>query len=117
MFIENNVQIKEGTNIKRFSSIGPNVVIGKNCLISSNVHISNSIIGDNTIIKAGTVIGGDGFGYAPIDGKFIKVPQIGIVKIGNDVEIGSNCTIDKGSLKYTEIKNGVKIDNLSAYST
>ena len=67
------------------------------------------MIGDNTIVHSGTVIGGDGFGYAPFAGKFIKVPQIGIVKIGDNVEIGSNCTIDKGSLKLTEIKNGVKI--------
>ena len=111
-FIENNVQVKEGTIIKSFSTIGPNVIIGKNCFISNNVHISNTMIGDNTIVHSGTVIGGDGFGYAPIAEKFIKIPQIGIVKIGDNVEIGSNCTIDKGSLKLTEIKNGVKIDNL-----
>ena len=110
--IENNVHIKEGTIIKSFSSIGPNVIIGKNCYISNNVHISNSIIGDHCIIQAGTIIGGDGFGYAPTEDNFIKIPQIGIVKIGNNVEIGSNCTIDKGSLKFTEIKSGVKIDNL-----
>ena len=93
------MQIKEGTEIKDFSTLGPNVIIGKNCSLASNVHISNTIIGDNTIINSGTVIGGDGFGFAPINGKFIKVPQIGIVKIGNNVEIGANCTIDKGSLK------------------
>ncbi len=110
--IENNVHIKEGTTIKNFSSIGPNVIIGKNCYISNNVSISNTVIGDNSIINAGTIVGSDGFGYAPIKDKFIKIPQIGIVKIGDHVEIGSNCTIDKGSLKYTEIKNGVKIDNL-----
>ena len=110
--IETNVQIKSGTIIKSFSNIGPNVIIGKNCLIENNVNISNSIIGDNTVVQSGTVIGGDGFGFAPLNGEFIKIPQIGIVKIGNNVEIGSNCTIDKGSLNHTEIKNGVKIDNL-----
>ncbi len=109
--IESNVQIKSGTIVKSFSNIGPNVIIGKNCLIGNNVNISNSIIGDNTVIQSGTVIGEDGFGFAPLDGEFIKIPQIGIVKIGNNVEIGSNCTIDKGSLNHTEIKNGVKIDN------
>ena len=112
VLIENNVHIKEGTTIKSFSTIGPNVIIGKHCYISNNVSISNAVIGDNSIINAGTIVGGDGFGYAPIKEKFIKIPQIGIVKIGDHVEIGSNCTIDKGSLKYTEIKNGVKIDNL-----
>ena len=111
-YIEKNVHIKEGTEIKHFSTIGPNVIIGKNCFIGSNVNISNTIIGDCTIINSGTVIGCDGFGFAPIDGKFIKVPQIGIVIIGKDVEVGSNCTIDKGSINHTEIKNGVKIDNL-----
>tara|TARA_Y100001970_G_scaffold293337_1_gene439508 strand:- start:3051 stop:4058 length:1008 start_codon:yes stop_codon:yes gene_type:complete len=110
--VENNVHIKSGTVVKSFSIIGPNVILGKNCLISNNVNISNAIIGNNTIVHAGTIIGGDGFGFAPLDGEFIKIPQIGIVKIGDNVEIGSNCTIDKGSLNHTEIKNGVKIDNL-----
>ena len=110
--IENNVEIKSGSIIKSFSTIGPNVIIGRNCIISNNVHISNTVIGDNTIIHSGTVIGSDGFGYAQSKGKFIKIPQIGIVKIGNDVEIGANCTIDRGSLMHTEIRNGVKIDNL-----
>ena len=111
-YIEKNVHVMEGTEIKHFSTIGPNVIIGRNCFIGSNVNISNTIIGDCTIINSGTVIGGDGFGFAPIDGQFIKVPQIGIVIIGNNVEVGSNCTIDKGSINHTEIKNGVKIDNL-----
>ncbi len=110
--IEDNVHIKEGTNIKSFSNIGPNVIIGENCFIGSNVNIANTIIGNNCFIQSGTVIGGDGFGYAPFDGEFIKIPQIGIVKIGNNVEIGANCTIDKGSLIHTEIRSGVKIDNL-----
>ena len=91
-YIEKNVQIKEGTKINHFSTIGPNVIIGKNCFIGNNVNISNTIIGDKTIINSGTVIGADGFGFAPINGKFIKVPQIGIVIIGNNVEIGTNCT-------------------------
>jgi len=111
-FLESNVHINSGTKIMGFCNIGPNVAIGKNCYISSNVSISNTVIGDNCIINSGTVIGGDGFGFAPINEGFIKIPQIGIVKIGNDVEIGSNCTIDRGSLNHTEIKNGVKIDNL-----
>ena len=110
--LKNNVSIGANTIINSFTSIGPNVYIGKNCYIGNNVSISNSYIGNNVIIQDGTIIGQDGFGYVYNGKKYIKVPQIGIVKINNDVEIGSNCTIDRGSLKYTEIKRGVKIDNL-----
>ncbi len=110
--LKNNVSIGDKTTINSFSSIGPNVYIGKNCFIGNNVSISNTYIGNNVIIQDGTVIGQDGFGYV-FDGKrYIKVPQIGIVKIHDDVEIGSNCAIDRGSLNFTELKKGVKIDNL-----
>ena len=73
-------------------------------LISNNVNISNAIIGNNTIVHAGTIIGGDGFGFAPLDGEFIKIPQIGIVKIGDNVEISCK---ELGRLINTidEIKN------------
>ena len=110
--LKNNVSIGEKTIINSFSSIGPNVYIGKNCFIGNNVSISNAYLGNNIIVQDGTIIGQDGFGYV-FDGKrYIKVPQIGIVKINDDVEIGSNCAIDRGSLNFTEIKKGVKIDNL-----
>ena len=110
--LKNNVSIGDKTLIDSFSSIGPNVYIGKNCFIGNNVCISNAYIGNNVTIQDGTVIGQDGFGYV-FDGKqYIKVPQIGIVKISDNVEIGSNCAIDRGSLNFTEIKKGVKIDNL-----
>ena len=110
--LKNNVSIGEKTIINSFSSIGPNVYIGKNCFIGNNVSISNAYLGNNVIVQDGTIIGQDGFGYV-FDGKrYIKVPQIGIVKINDDVEIGSNCAIDRGSLNFTEIKKGVKIDNL-----
>ena len=110
--LKNNVCIGEKTIINSFSSIGPNVYIGKNCFIGNNVSISNAYLRNNIIVQDGTIIGQDGFGYV-FDGKrYIKVPQIGIVKINDDVEIGSNCAIDRGSLNFTEIKKGVKIDNL-----
>ena len=109
---KSNVSIGDKTVINSFSSIGPNVYIGKNCFIGNNVSISNSFIGNNVIIQDGTIIGQDGFGYVFDGKKYIKVPQIGIVKIDDDVEIGSNCAIDRGSLNFTEIKKGVKIDNL-----
>ena len=110
--LKDNVSIGANTIINSFTSIGPNVYIGKNCYIGNNVSISNSYIGNNVIIQDGTIIGQDGFGFVLNGKKYIKVPQIGIVKISDDVEIGSNCTIDRGSLKFTEIKKGVKIDNL-----
>mgnify|MGYP003965166995 CR=1 FL=1 len=110
--IKNNVVIGKNTIVNSFSSIGPNVHIGDNCYIGNNVNIANTFMGNKVIIQDGSVIGQDGFGYA-YDGKmYIKVPQVGIVKIGNNVEIGSNCTIDRGSLKFTEICDGVKLDNL-----
>ena len=110
--LKNNVCIGEKTIINSFSSIGPNVYIGKNCFIGNNVSISNAYLGNNIIVQDGTIIGQDGFGYVFDGKKYIKVPQIGIVKINDDVEIGSNCAIDRGSLNFTEIKKGVKIDNL-----
>ena len=109
---KSNVSIGDKTVISSFTSIGPNVYIGKNCFIGNNVSIYNSYISNNVIIQDGTIIGQDGFGYVLYGKKYIKVPQIGIVKIDDDVEIGSNCTIDRGSLNFTEIKKGVKIDNL-----
>ena len=110
--LKSNVSIGDKTVINSFSSIGPNVHIGKNCFIGNNVSITNSYIGNNVIIQDGAIIGQDGFGYVFDGKKYIKVPQIGIVKIDDDVEIGSNCAIDRGSLNFTEIKKGVKIDNL-----
>ncbi len=110
--LKSNISIGEKSVINAFSSIGPNVYIGKNCFIGNNVSISNSYIGNNVIIQDGTIIGQDGFGYVFDGKKYIKVPQIGIVKIDDNVEIGSNCAIDRGSLNFTEIKKGVKIDNL-----
>ena len=110
--LKDNVSIGNNTTINSFSSIGPNVYIGQNCYIGNNVSISNTYIGNNVIIQDGTIIGQDGFGYIYDGKKYIKVPQIGIVKINNNVEIGCNCAIDRGSLNFTEIKEGVKIDNL-----
>ncbi|MFT7433816.1 MAG: UDP-3-O-[3-hydroxymyristoyl] glucosamine N-acyltransferase [Alphaproteobacteria bacterium] len=110
--VESSAQIGEGTSIGAHSYIGENVIIGENCQIASNVSIICSEIGSNTIIHAGTCIGQDGFGFA-YDGKVVvKVPQIGMVKIGDHVEIGAGSTVDRGSLENTEIGDYTKIDNL-----
>ncbi|MDR3306397.1 MAG: UDP-3-O-(3-hydroxymyristoyl)glucosamine N-acyltransferase [Endomicrobium sp.] len=118
-YIGQNVVIECGAEIGDNAKIFPNVYIGrdvkigKDCLIYPNVVIrENSLIGDRVVLQPGVVIGGDGFGFVSVDGKTQKIPQIGRVEIGNDVEIGSNTTIDRATVDATRIGNGAKIDNL-----
>lgn len=94
-------------------SIGNNVEIGSNCIIYPNVTIYNGCkLGNNVIIHSGTVIGSDGFGFAKQEnGTYKKIPQRGIVLIEDDVEIGSNCSIDRATIGETRICRGVKLDN------
>tara|TARA_Y100000389_G_C17436624_1_gene505945 strand:- start:531 stop:1481 length:951 start_codon:yes stop_codon:yes gene_type:complete len=95
------------------SVIGKNVNIGKSSILYPNVTIhDNTILGENVIIQSGSVIGSDGFGLIEDDGSWVKVPHIGNVIIGNNVEIGANTTIDKGTIDSTMILENVKIDNL-----
>jgi UDP-3-O-[3-hydroxymyristoyl] glucosamine N-acyltransferase len=104
-----------GDNSRILSSvyIGKNVSIGNNCIIYPGVMImDDSIIGDNVIIHASTVIGSDGFGFAESDKGLKKIKQIGNVVIEDNVEIGSNCSVDRGALGSTKIGFGSKIDNL-----
>ncbi len=106
---------KIGKNCQFVSSvyIGKNATIGDNCLIYPGVKIMDDTkIGDNVIIHAGTVIGSDGFGYAESPMGLKKIQQIGWVEIGNNVEIGSNVSIDRGALGPTKIGDRTKIDNL-----
>lgn len=110
--VENSARIGEGSYIGAGAYIGAGVVIGQNCIVNANATITHSIIGDDTIVHSGAVIGSDGFGFA-FDGKAVhKVPQVGMVKIGNRVEIGACTTVDRGSLEDTVIEDDVKIDNL-----
>jgi UDP-3-O-[3-hydroxymyristoyl] glucosamine N-acyltransferase len=105
-----------GNNVKIFPGvyIGNNVKIGDNTLLHPGVKIYfDCVIGKNVTIHAGTVIGGDGFGFAPQpDGTFKKVPQIGNVIIEDNVEIGSNATIDRATIGATIVRAGAKLDNL-----
>jgi UDP-3-O-[3-hydroxymyristoyl] glucosamine N-acyltransferase len=97
------------------SQVGEGVVLGADCVIASNVTIeSNTRIGDRVIVQSGSVLGSDGFGYVrdAKTGRHIKFPQIGTLEVGNDVEIGACCTIDRGALDATVIGAGTKIDNL-----
>jgi UDP-3-O-[3-hydroxymyristoyl] glucosamine N-acyltransferase len=105
--------IGEYTKIMKGCTIGANVRIGRDCLIHPNVTIYDGcILGNNVAIHSGTVIGSDGFGYALHDGVHHKIYQVGIVRIEDNVEIGSNCSIDRAALDETVIGEGTKIDNL-----
>lgn len=112
--IEKGAKIGNNTKIYHNSVIMANVTIGNDCLIFPNVTIrENCVIGDRVIIHSGTVIGSDGFGYSQDkEGKYIKIPQIGNVVLEDDVEIGSNVSIDRAAFGSTRIKKGCKIDNL-----
>jgi UDP-3-O-[3-hydroxymyristoyl] glucosamine N-acyltransferase len=108
--------VKLGKNVKIHAQVylGNNVVIGNNVILHPGVKIYHDcVIGNNVIIHAGTVIGGDGFGFAPQnDGSYKKVPQIGNVVVEDNVEIGSNCSIDRATMGSTIIRSGAKLDNL-----
>lgn len=112
--IASGSQVGAGTQIMDQVYIGKNVKIGKDCLIYPGVRIlHHCVIGDHCVIQSNTVVGSEGFGYTPSpDGSLKKIPQIGKVIIEDHVEIGSNCAIDRGSLKDTIIRSGVKLDNL-----
>ncbi len=106
------VEIGDNTIIYPGTFIGDKVKIGKNSIIYSNVSIyHHSDIGERAIIHSGVVIGSDGFGFLQRKDGWHKVPQIGGVRIGDDVEIGANTTIDRGAVDDTIIGNGVKLDN------
>lgn len=110
--VDKGVIIESGVSISAGSVIEPNVFIGENSRIKANVTLCHDIqIGQRVIIHPGVVIGADGFGIANDNGKWIKVPQVGGVVIGNDVEIGANTTIDRGAIEDTIINDGVKLDN------
>ena len=113
VYIGERTKVGDRTIIYPGVYIGSDVVIGKDSLIYPNVTIYHgSILGDRVIVHGGVVIGSDGFGFAPTKEGREKIPQIGIVEIGDDVEIGSNTTIDRATMGATKIGKGVKIDNL-----
>lgn len=112
-YIGTNVSIGKGVKIYPQAYIGNNVIIEDETIIYSGVKIYNNCkIGKNCIIHAGAVIGADGFGFAPTENGYNKIPQIGNVIIEDNVEIGANTTIDRATMGCTRIKSGVKLDNL-----
>ena len=110
--IEPGVIIGDHSNIGSHTVIGQKTIIGRNCNIFSNIHIYHGTnIGDNAIIHSGTVIGSDGFGFVTDKDINHKIPQNGNVIIGNDVEIGANSAIDRGTIGDTVIEDQCKLDN------
>ena len=114
-----NAVIGEGCEIGDAAVVGPGCVLGANVRIGGATRLVARVamldgvrIGARGIVHAGAVIGADGFGFAPEGGQWVKIPQVGSVVIGDDVEIGANTTIDRGTIEDTVIEDGVKLDNL-----
>jgi UDP-3-O-[3-hydroxymyristoyl] glucosamine N-acyltransferase len=111
--IGENVNIGDGCQIGPGCAIGDDVAIGKGSTLHGHVTIYDRVtIGARAIVHAGAVIGADGFGFALAGDHYEKFPQVGVVEIGDDVEIGANCCIDRAALGVTRIGDGTKLDNL-----
>ena len=111
--VESGVVLGKGTEVGAGVVIGERVQIGEDCVLHANCTVrENCVIGDRVILQPGCVIGSDGYGYELIDGKQEKVDQVGIVVLGDDVEIGANTTIDRARFGKTVVGKGSKIDNL-----
>jgi len=122
--VDVSARIGPGVVIEEYAVIGAKVDIGAGCVVgrgceigdesrlAANVTLCHEVtLGQRVLVHPGAVIGSDGFGLANDDGRWVKVPQLGSVSIGDDVEIGANTTIDRGAIKDTVIGNGVKLDN------
>ncbi len=106
------VSLGEGVEIRANAVIGAGVSIGADSIVHGGAVIYPGCqVGERAIIHSGAVIGADGFGFAPEGGQWLKIPQIGRVVLGNDVEIGANTSIDRGALEDTVIGDGCKLDN------
>jgi UDP-3-O-[3-hydroxymyristoyl] glucosamine N-acyltransferase len=123
--IDPTAQVAAGATLGERVLIGPRVFVGPHCCLAEDVHLEADVrlvaratlgprvhIGARSVLQPGVVIGADGFGFAPEQGRWLKVPQVGTVRIGADVEIGANTTIDRGAIDDTVIEDGVKLDNL-----
>jgi UDP-3-O-[3-hydroxymyristoyl] glucosamine N-acyltransferase len=109
----NNVQLGERVIIGANSVVGDDCQIGANTQLKANVTIYHDVsIGHDCLIQSGTVIGSDGFGNVKDGAQWVSIPQLGTVRIGNNVEIGANSTVDRGALDDTIIADGVRLDNL-----
>ncbi len=106
-------EIGDGSEVGPNTVVGEDVKVGRDCLIYANVTIrERCLIGDRVILQPGVVIGSDGYGYEVVEGRHVKVDQVGIVEVQDDVEIGANTTIDRARFGRTVIGQGTKVDNL-----
>ena len=123
--IDPAAQVCAGVTVGERVVIGPRVFVGPHSCLAQDVHLEVDVrlvahatlgpgvhVGARSVLQPGVVIGADGFGFAPEKGRWLKVPQLGTVRIGADVEIGANTTIDRGAIEDTVIEEGVKLDNL-----
>lgn len=111
--------LEDGVEIAEGSTLGAHVVVGRGCVVGRDCTLHPSVVlypgtrlGDRVIVHSGTVLGSDGFGYATFDGGHQRIPHRGGVVLGDDVEIGANSAVDRGSLGNTVLEEGVKVDNL-----
>ena len=112
-FVSPSAKVGKNTWVGPFAYVGDNVVIGENCQVNPHVTIYHDCrIGNNVILHSGSVIGADGFGFAPTPDGYDKIPQLGIVTIEDNVEIGANTCIDRSTMGSTYVRKGVKLDNL-----
>lgn len=112
-YVGDNVTVGDGTQIYPHAVLCDNVSVGDNCIIYPNVSVYHDCkIGNRVILHSGCVIGADGFGFAPTPEGYEKIPQIGIVTIEDDAEIGANTCVDRSTMGSTYIRKGVKLDNL-----
>lgn len=111
--VGDNAVIGDGAQLHPHATVGANAKVGENTIMYSNsVVYHDCIVGNNCILHAGSVIGADGFGFAPSADGYEKIPQIGIVTIEDNVEIGANTCVDRSTMGSTYIRKGVKLDNL-----
>ena len=112
-YIGENVKIGKGTQIYPHTVVYDNASVGEDCLLYNNVSIYHDCkVGNRVILHSGCVIGADGFGFAPTENGYDKIPQIGIVTIEDDVEIGANSCVDRSTMGSTYVRKGVKLDNM-----
>ena len=111
--IGEDTEIGAGTVVGAGSVIGRKVKLGECCRVHANVTIYDNVtVGARAILHSGCILGADGFGFVPVDGRWEKFPQIGTVTLGDDVEIGANSCVDRGALGATTIGDGTKLDNM-----
>jgi len=110
---EDGAQVGDESVLQAHVYVGRDARIGRGCVLYSHSAVHDRcVLGNRVILHSGSVIGADGFGYLPVDGRHRKIPQIGIVEIGDDVEIGANSTVDRARFGKTVVGSGTKIDNL-----